>query len=464
MTFGQVLLLGAVAAICGWGALRSPVFATIALLVVIFLRLALEGYLPIDPFWLALAALLVASVWWMARTPERLSAFGAIEWAMSLYLLWNLASALLPHEYPVGDELIKSSMALPRFVLFAAAIPLTMYVVGRYTFDRTSAVRALLWAMLLMAGHSAATAIMPTIGLAQWVWPQYPHDKDATADWSGRAAGVLNQPVASGILLALGIAIAIQLVSRGDEPRLRRWLAIAIAVGCGYGLYLTHTRAAWLCGMVVLVMGAALARGYRGGYFASLGFVTAVVIAKWSTFTSSDREAGGVGSVSEVHDRLNTMATALWAAERKPLEGWGIGRFRTVNTYHHQQWAPDVEWARGFNMVSHQNELGILAELGMIGLALWLSVLALCAYRLCVAYRTLPSDSLTGKPLALTALTAIAVLVVSGFTVDLRYLGFPTAAVFLLVGVTIGWTDRRGQTRWSASEGSAATAEAVRCG
>ena len=459
---GELLLFGALGAAFGWCALTRPVVAAIALLVAIFLRLAFEPYFPIDLFWLALAALLVATVWWMDRTPDRLRGVGPTEWAMGLYLVWNVLSALLAHKYAAGAELSQSAMALPRFVLFAGMMPLIMYVVGRYTFDRTAAVRALLWTILLMAGHSAVVAIMPTLGLAQWVWPRYP-EVESTTNWSGRAAGVLDQPVATGILLTLGIAIAIQLICCGDEPPWRRWLAIGIAVGCGFGIYLTHTRAAWLCGVVMLVMGATLAKGYRTGYVASLGFVTAVVLAKWSVFTSADRDAGGVGSVSELHDRLNTIATALWAAEQKPFEGWGIGRFRVVNTYHHQQWAQDVPWARGYDMVSHQNELGILAELGVIGLGLWLAVVALCIYRLCVVYRRLPSDSLTGRPLVLTALTAITILITSGLTVDLRYLDFPTTVVFLLVGVAIGWSERYGQES-SASDRDIAAPEAVRCG
>jgi hypothetical protein len=71
---------------------------------------------------------------------------------------------------------------------------------------------------------------------------------------------------------------------------------------------------------------------------------------------------------------------------------------------------------------------------------------------------------LTGKPIALTALMAIAVLVTSGLTVDLRYLDFPTAAVFLLVGVTIGWSDRSGRTSSPESASCVSATTAVRCG
>ena len=228
------------------------------------------------------------------------------------------------------------------------------------------------------------------------------------------------------MLLALGFAVAMLLMSRhSEEPAWRRWLAFVIAVACGYGLYLTHTRAAWLSGAVVLIIGALLAKGYRKGFIAAMGITATIIAINWSVFTSSDRKAGGVGSEDEVYDRLNSAQTALWAAAQKPLAGWGIGRFPTVNTYHHQQWAPEIPWIRGYAIASHKNELGILAELGAIGLTLWICVLALVAYRLWDAYRTLPDDDLCGMPLAVTAIMALATLFCTGLTVDLRYLRLP---------------------------------------
>jgi O-antigen ligase len=211
---------------------------------------------------------------------------------------------------------------------------------------------------------------------------------------------------------------------------------------------LTHTRAAWIAGVVVLIIGALIARGYRKGFIVAICLVASGVAVNWSAFASSDRKAGGVGSVSEVQDRLNANQTALWAFTRKPVAGWGIGRFQPVNTYHHQQWAPDIPWSRGYGAAAHETELGILVDVGVIGFALYICVLVLVIRRLWTAYRTLPDHDLCGKPLAVTAIVAIATLVCIGTAVDLRLFEFPMLPIFLLAGITVGWSDRyqRSQT------------------
>ncbi len=91
--------------------------------------------------------------------------------------------------------------------------------------------------------------------------------------------------------------------------------------------------------------------------------------------------------------------------------------------------------------------LGILAELGVIGLLLWLSVLAIIAYRLWKAYRTLPDDDMCGKPLAVIALMALAIFICNGSTVDLRFFDFPLTAIFVIFGITVGWSERHRVTQ-----------------
>ncbi len=165
--------------------------------------------------------------------------------------------------------------------------------------------------------------------------------------------------------------------------------------------------------------------------------------ATWSTFTSSDRTSGGVASASEVDDRFNAIATSVWAIQREPLVGWGIGRFTQVNTYHHQKWEQRMNFMRGYSIASHENELGIATELGLIGLALWLAVLILLGFALATALRRLaPIDGLSGLPLGLLALTVLGTWVVCGFTVDLRFFDFANLLVFLLVGAAVGNAER----------------------
>lgn len=439
-----LLLAGAVAAVLGLCSLASPVFAAAVFLATIFFRLpikAVAGGLPIEVFWTVFAALVGAALLWMTRTPTRLRGIGAAERAMAVYLAWNYYSMLAPHQYDAGSPLTAEPFAVPRFIFVGSLIPFALYVIGRHVFDRAAAVRVLLWAILALVSYSAAVSIMPFVGLADLVWPQY-IVTEVRPSWAGRAVGIFNQPVANGMVLVLGIAIAMVLANRRGDPRWQRCAALAVAAASGVGLYFTHTRAVWLAGVVILVMGALLGKGYRTGFVGVLVLLGVLVFANWSTFTSSDRSAGGIGSDVEVQSRLNDMQTAIWAFTERPIDGWGIGRFQSVNSYHHQQWSPDVPWGAGWGEASHENDLAIVAELGIIGLAAWICVLALIAYALWNAYRTLPDDELCGKPLALMAMMAIAVLLCAGMTVDLRYFDFPTATIFLLAGAAVGWSDR----------------------
>ena len=194
-----------------------------------FLRLPLsETSFPVNPFLIAFALLVIATALWMDRTPTRLRGIGAVEWAMALYVMWNVYSMFAPHKYTAGAQLPNAAgivvpFSVPRFIVIGTVIPFVMYAVGRYTFDRAAAVRALLWTILTLAAYSAAVSIMQFTGPTDWVWPRYIVDAPS---WAGRAVGVFNQPVVNGMVLALGFAIAMLLLSRRSEPTWRRCVGI----------------------------------------------------------------------------------------------------------------------------------------------------------------------------------------------------------------------------------------------
>jgi O-antigen ligase len=436
--FGLLLFLSGAALLCIVLGLGNPVLACTFLLITTFFRLAVPANtLPVDPFLIAFGGVVAATWIWMAGRRRSLSAVGVdpLVCAILLYITWNVMSMVLPHPYPPGSPLERGPFSVPRFVVIGTLMPLAMFLVGRFVFINQRAIRVLLWSMVSAAAYSAVVSILQFAAPAL-VWPRY---IVAHPTWEGRAVGVFNQPVVNGLVLIVGFLVATLIASHPVEPRLLRGCAAAVAVASAYGVYLTHTRAVWLAFALVVLVGAVAARGFRSGFVLTLGTMVLVVASSWSTFTSSDRSAGGVGSPSEVQDRLNTFATSIWSFEQKPLMGWGIGRFAAVNTYHHQHYSPEIPWERGFGISSHLDTLGILVELGIIGLTFWIAVLVFIYSRLVRATCQLPVGEMYGRPLGLTALLCLVAQSTTGLTVDLRFFDFPNIIVMLLAGAVIGW-------------------------
>jgi O-antigen ligase len=436
--FGLLLFLGAVGLLGVVLGLRDPVVACTYLLIATFFRLAIpSGTLPVDPFLLAFGGVVVATWLRMAPRWRRLSArqIDPMVCVVILYVSWNVLSMVLVHTYAPGAARNPEPFSVPRFIIIGIVMPLALFLVGRWVFTTERAIRVLLWSIVGAAAYSAAVSILQFTAPAL-VWPSY---IISNTSWPGRAVGIFNQPVVNGLVLTVGFLVATLIASHAAESRLLRSAALLVACASACGVYLTHTRAAWLSFALVVALGAVTARGYRRGYLITLGVMVLAIATNWTRFTSSDRSAGGVGSANEVQDRLNTIATSVWAFTREPLIGWGIGRFTSVNTYHHQQFSPETPWQRGFGIPSHLDALGVLVELGIVGLALWMTVLLLIFKELLRAARHLPPAGMYGRPLALTGLLCLVAQTTTGLTVDLRFFDFPNIIVMLLAGAAIGW-------------------------
>jgi O-antigen ligase len=436
---GALLLLVVVGAIIVRACLRNPPLAVVVLLGTVFLRLALPHLIVADPFLFAYVLAVASAAAWMWQQRHTLPGVTFVEVAMVLYTLWCYASMVLPHQYPPLDNPVIGTLTpVARGIEVSTIIPFTMYLLGRRLFPRESAVRLVLWSILGFAAYSTFVSI-GQFHAPHLVWPRYIVRAPL---WPGRANGVFNQPVANGMVLIVGFVIAIVLATERGQPTWRRALLWLYALMTTYAIDLTHTRSNYLAFALVLILGVFLVPGARGVFVGLIGTITLVIGLNWSIFTSSDRAAGGIGSDNEVWDRLNGLATSIWAFKREPWFGWGISRFPAVNFYHHQQWSNQVPWIRGLGIASHETELGILVELGIFGLLLWLCVIIPIIGLLLQAYWILPSSGLIGRRLAFIAICAMATQLVSGTFADMRLLDFPACMVFLICGMTVGARDR----------------------
>lgn len=441
---GPGVAMAAVALAAGFACLvlGSVTVAAALVLAAFFLRLVPQlAALPVQPFTLAVGGLAGAVVIAVARRSVAVPRFGTVEALMAAYLAWNVLSALTPHELAATDPETGATVSARALVEVAVAVPILLYVAGTLLAERPRATRALLWTVLGFAGYSALVSVLQFTGPSSLVWPRYVVESPG---WAGkRAVGVFNQPVENGLVLMVGVVVALHLATRQGATGRARVVAIAVAAPSLVAIYLTHTRALYLALAAVLVVGLVLVPRMRPLLALLLVAALGYVVLGWSSLASDDRAAGGVTSVNEIDDRLNLAATSLWAIGQEPLTGWGIGRFVAVDTIHHRQWSPDVSWVRGHGYASHENELGIAVELGLVGLGLWVTLLARIGWLLVTHVRR-PDPARTEsaqtdvRERAEPAILVLTAWLAVGTTVDLRYFAFSGAAVMLLLGMGVG--------------------------
>ena len=416
--------------------LLSPQVALLGLMLTTSFRLVIpRGQLPDDPFMLAFGLLIVAVAIKIVRGHERYPMIGPLEGVIGLYIAVNVLSMITAHHYAAVHPTDGTSLEVSRFLVIGVVMPLACAVTGIACFGRDRGLRLIVFAVMGFGAYSAFASIMVFYGPESLVFPRF---MVSDPGWTGRAVGVFRQPVENGLALILSYLGGVLMASRRTEQWWVRLPSALLAVASLYAVYLTHTRGVWLALGVAVVMGAVMARGWRRWFVATGLLVAVAIVLNWSEFTSKDRSAGGVGSTSELEDRLNMIATARWAVNHEPWFGWGLGRFAVVNTYHHQQAAPNVPWARGYGISSHVDVLGIAAELGLLGVACYLAVLAVLAYQLLQAVRVLPLWNTFAGQVAVLAAMFLACWVVIGLTVDMRFFDFPNIAVMVLAGAVIG--------------------------
>lgn len=415
--------------------LGSPLVTTVLLLLASFVRLAIHvGGLPAEPMTLLFVALVASAALAGLRATVRFH-FGPLEAVMVAYLLWNVVSIAWPHAYPAVDPRTGESIVLYRFLLAGSIFPFAGYAMGRAYFRSASRIRILLFSLLAFSAYSAVVSVLQFTGPKALVWPRYIVNSPS---WPERAVGVFDQPVINGLVMSAGFVAAVVLARERSLRAWQRVLSALVAPMCAVGVYLTHTRVALLVFGLAIVLCAFIARGVRAVFVMTLIAAGMFLAAEWATISSADRTKGGLGSLGEVQDRLNMISTSFWAIKEEPLIGWGFARFQQINTHHHQQWANDIKWERGYGYASHENELGIAAELGLVGLGLWLTVLALLLWQVVRAFRRLPSEGVNGRAVGVIAIASLLVWSGSGATVDLRFFDFPNLLVFLIAGAAVG--------------------------
>lgn len=250
----------------------------------------------------------------------------------------------------------------------------------------------------------------------------------------GRLGGAGIDPNYLAVWLVAGATLSAALSGDRELPAIARFLGLVGAVACVAMLLLTASRTGLVSLAVVALAGCAFAgRGRR------LPMVALLVISLGAGLLYFNAVATEGARERIVHADDGSGRTSIWAVgwrmvEAHSVRGVGMGNFQ-VSSIHYLLEPGSIlrdEFIVSQPKQAHNVYLEVLAELGLIGLSLFLAVVGLCvaaALRAARAFQRLGDRS--SEVLARGTLLAMLAVLAGCFFVSLQY----TKPVWMLLAL-----------------------------
>jgi putative inorganic carbon (hco3(-)) transporter len=289
-----------------------------------------------------------------------------VHWILALLVLYAVSSA-------AWTDTLSQHQAAFELLDRLGVVPFLLYLVAPAAFPTERERTILLGTLAVVGAYLGATAFFEMIGPHSLVFPKFILNS-AIGIHDGRARGPFLEAGADGLAMFCCAVAAIMLLDRPRKPWVR-WAVMAIAALCLLGLVLTLTRQVWAGAAAGALLASIASRRLRRHI--PLALVAGAVVIGGALVAIPSLQAKlhtRANAQKPVWDRLNSDAAALRMAESRPLLGFGWGTFPRYSPhyYHVAKTYPLSSVGEVHNVV-----LSNLAELGVIGLGLWLLALAM---------------------------------------------------------------------------------------
>lgn len=196
-----------------------------------------------------------------------------------------------------------------------------------------------------------------------------------------RVSGTIGDPNELAAVLVPGAILGAALAVVLKRSPLLRMMALGSAALCVAGVFLTLSRGGLVAFGVALVMAVVI-----GGRWRAQALMLAAVVLMGALFyfgyIASDDAVNRVTAFEGGTGRTDLWTVGWRMVEDKPLAGVGVGNFETASVHYLLE--PGAlrrdEFIVDTPKVAHNTYLHVLAELGVVGFALFMSIIAFSLY------------------------------------------------------------------------------------
>ncbi|NND99361.1 MAG: O-antigen ligase family protein [Pirellulaceae bacterium] len=322
--------------------------------------------------------------------------------------------------------------------LFYAVMPAGLYLMARVVEIRAEDIRWFCKVVLGLGVYLAATSVFEVAGYHFAVFPRYIVDPDVWLFY-GRGRGPLLNPVGNGFIITIGTVACV--LGFFSSDRRMKLIYAGLFIVLVLGAYATLTRSVWI-GLILAV--GVIAFVYSPRWLRILSLAATVLLAGAMTIGlkdqllafKRDKDLSAQEAAKSIELRPLLAIVAWEMFKDKPITGHGFGRyFEHSKPFHDiRSYKAPLEKVKGY--YQHNTFLAILVDTGLIGISLFVGLLAsLCGigWRLTRDRKSTPEIRQVG----LLMLGAMASYCFNGLFHDMMIIPMSHMFLFFLAGIAV---------------------------
>jgi len=321
--------------------------------------------------------LLLCMAYLLFRKRVDLAMSRGMELAIFAFLLLCVVSMAIHGFTPAIPEFSK-----PWYIfLVGYLLPAFAFVTTKYFLTPEKDYPVLLFSLFVLGIYLSVVAILENYGLDSLIFPRYIADETIGIHFD-RARGPFLNAAFNGQFLCIAFIAGMAVI-----PLLRApfgTLFGALTALYVPAIWFTRTRSVYLAFLMVVVgllfcYKTTVPKWKLYSIFGVLAL--AVLMVNLDRLASENRQAGGVAQMEEVDIRFELVNQSLELIAEHPAFGVGLGQFRTVSLF-----TPSKQ------EYQHNHLIGIAAELGLVGLGVYLTFLGLVFWRYFSLVQNMPDS------------------------------------------------------------------------
>jgi O-antigen ligase len=339
---------------------------------------------------------------------------------MAVFLCLCLVSMTIHGFFPSH-----TSFAKPWFIFLEGyLLPFFSFYCVKYFLVGEEDDRFVMKGLFWMGVAVVVISLMEGFGLRQYVFPRYIADKTILLHLD-RARGPLLNAAFSGLALCIGLVAGLTLIPLTRFPG--RLAHFALLTLFPLAIYFTRTRSVYLQFLIVVLGAATVLRTSfpKWKVYAIPAFLVAmVVLANVGRFATAERTSGGLAEMREVSIRFELANKSVAIISQWPFFGVGLAQFRSIS----QSSPEETEY-------QHNHLIGMAAELGLVGLMVYMGILSLIWVRLFKLFSVLPEGRFVNANFLFLVGLALLCNLVSNTFVEPALIPFANINFFLFAGI-----------------------------